>query len=82
MLTRPVTLVANMMFMSSSAISGARAMPFTRPLFCHGVSRGRSECLALDEVEDSRVVHQHINLLEIAWKLAYESVDFARLADV
>lgn len=32
--------------------------------------------------EHSRIIHQHIDLLELAWKLAHESVDFAGLADV
>lgn len=33
MLIKPVTLVANMILMSSSAISGAFATPFTKPLY-------------------------------------------------
>ena len=36
----------------------------------------------LDEVENSRIIHQNIDLLELAWEFAYESVDFAGLADV
>lgn len=81
MLTRPVTLVANMMFMSSSAIPGARATPLTRPLW-DVVSHRASDGLVVKVTGNSRIVHQHVNLLKLARKLAYEAVDFAGLADV
>ena len=80
MAMRPVTLMANMVVMSSGLILGALSVPRTMPLGgcwterLHG--RGWAGESAL------RVVDEHVDVLEIRGQLAHESLDLLRRTDV
>lgn len=63
---RPVTLVENIISMSEGEMAGAWATPLTRPLK-HYISMSPSQNPGAmeDRREGIRIVHKHIDILEL-----------------
>lgn len=94
-LMRPVTLVANMMFRSSSAISGALATPLTRPLDGKSVKAGIFTCRYPKSSEllsaymtckerdvNLRIVHQDVDISPLLGQAAHKASNLVSLAHV